>query len=87
MLRGLDKLTAGGMICISGQNTEVNQMAPNKPISQKLGDLVQFDVDGGKPARNPMTIFGFDLISPLGRKVGPKLKKESPKQENEELEP
>ncbi len=62
-------------------------MAPNTPIKRKLGDLVQFDVDGGKPARNPRTIFGFDLLSPLGKRVGPKIQQEKPKPENEELEP
>ena len=86
MRLGLDKLTMGGMLVICGQTVQDEQMSQNKPISQKLGDLVQFDVDGGKPARNPRTIFGFDLVSPLGRKIGPKVVKEPPK-ENEELEP
>jgi hypothetical protein len=61
-------------------------MNQNRPIREKLGDMVQFDVDGGKPARNPNTIFGFDLVSPLGKRIGPKVVKEPPK-ENEEFEP
>lgn len=54
--------------------------------TRKLGDFVKFDVDGGKPARNPKTIFGFDLLSPTGRKVGPKLKKVKQKQRKKEFE-
>jgi hypothetical protein len=42
---------------------------------QKLGEQVQFDVDGGKPARNPKSNFGFDLITPDGRKAGNKVRK------------
>jgi len=56
-------------------------------MKRKLGYLVQFDVDGGKPARNPKTVFGFDLISPLGRKVGAKVKEsEDDPPKDEELE-
>ena len=43
--------------------------------TRKLGHFVKFDVDGGKPARNPKTVFGFELISPTGRRVGTKVKK------------
>ena len=47
---------------------------------QKLGEQIQFDVDGGKPARNPKTNFGFDLISPVGREVGTKVRKAEQKE-------
>lgn len=50
---------------------------------QKLGQQVQYDVDGGKPARNPKTHFGFDLISPVGRKVGMKVRKAKNKKRKE----
>lgn len=49
----------------------------------KLGENVQFDVDGGKPARNPRTIFGFDLLSPAGRKVGSRVRKAKRKKRRE----
>lgn len=55
-------------------------------MKRKLGELVQFDVDGGKPARNPKTIFGFDLVSPLGRVVGAKVK-EAEDDEKKDEEP
>lgn len=50
---------------------------------QKLGDTVQYDVDGGKPARNPRSIFGFDLVSPAGRKLGSRVKKAKQKKRKE----
>lgn len=62
-------------------------MNQNQPITRKLGDMVQFDVDGGKPARNPRTVFGFDLISPTGKRIGPRVVKEQPKPPDLELEP
>ena len=50
---------------------------------RKLGHLVQFDVDGGKPARNPNTIFGFELRTLTGEKVGTKVRKEPPSEAEE----
>jgi hypothetical protein len=41
-----------------------------KKKKKSLTNLVKYEADGRKPVRDPQTLFGFDLLSFVGRRHG-----------------